>query len=724
MKLQGRGAGLFGFLVAAALLFPGGMCRALQFDVFVGYGGVVKEADWFPVTCEIMNDGAAFRGLIEISGTHFGTRQKRQLALELPSNTRKRVVIPVFHAMAGLASWDGRLYDESGKLIAEQPGVRVKEVAWEGVIMGSMSRTFAGAPKFPSFRDAESTMQPQIGRLTAEQFPDNPIALEGLSSLYMNSEQALKLTAPQIGALTSWIAAGGHLIVAIEQPADVVSTDWLQALSPFIPESVSQVTVGSAFYQWLLDDAPESVPPIGAATVHRNLVAGTPAGRLMLESFAYSQAPRELSLETSEIPLVTGRQRDGEVLLEAGGVPLVISAVRGRGAVTALTFSPEREPFRSWKSKTWFWAKLNRIPVDWFEAPRFNNWGGESVDGIFGSLIESRQVRKLPVRWLLALLVVYLIVIGPFDHWFLKRINRQMLTWITFPAYVVVFSLLIYFIGYKLRSGESEWNEFHIVDLVQGRDSASIRGRSYASIYSPVGKNYDVSCQVPGSLLRSEFTGSSGGGQELGEATIQYGASGALAEVFVPVWSSQLYAADWSKQGAQPFRATASITGGSLNLKLENLGTHGAESIGVIAEGRFFEVDGLTAGGTRTESLDLRLGVSLRNHVQQKAQRYPSVLGSRRQTLGETVRLNDLSGDSMVSSFLADYQSRGNDYRGFIYPHGMDLSALVDRGEVIVLFYCPGYSPIAPLNNFEVARSKRGSLVRLAITPDDGAGEL
>ena len=54
-------------------------------------------------------------------------------------------------------------------------------------------------------------------------------------------------------------------------------------------------------------------------------------------------------------------------------------------------------------------------------------------------MIDSRQVRKLPVEWLLLLLVVYLIVIGPFDQWWLKKINRQMLTWITFPTYVVLF---------------------------------------------------------------------------------------------------------------------------------------------------------------------------------------------------------------------------------------------------------------------------------------------
>ena len=42
--------------------------RGLQFDVFAGYGGVVGEVNWFPVTCEIMNDGPAFTGTIGFRG--------------------------------------------------------------------------------------------------------------------------------------------------------------------------------------------------------------------------------------------------------------------------------------------------------------------------------------------------------------------------------------------------------------------------------------------------------------------------------------------------------------------------------------------------------------------------------------------------------------------------------------------------------------------------------
>ena len=138
--------------------------------------------------------------------------------------------------------------------------------------------------------------------------------------------------------------------------------------------------------------------------------------------------------------------------------------------------------------------------------------GWASIDGVFGAMVDSKQVRKLPVEWLLLLLIVYLVVIGPVDQYWLKRIRRPMLTWITFPCYVVLFSLLIYFIGYKLRAGETEWNEFHLVDVLRKGDGAELRGRTYASVYSPVNATYKVESQQEFSAFRGEFQSSWNGG--------------------------------------------------------------------------------------------------------------------------------------------------------------------------------------------------------------------
>jgi len=80
------------------------------------------------------------------------------------------------------------------------------------------------------------------------------------------------------------------------------------------------------------------------------------------------------------------------------------------------------------------------LPPELLEKADYYRYAGYSIDGVFGAMIDSKQVRKLPVGWLLLLLVGYLVVIGPLDRYWLRKLGKQMLTWITFPIYVALFS--------------------------------------------------------------------------------------------------------------------------------------------------------------------------------------------------------------------------------------------------------------------------------------------
>src|SRR5512135_798216 len=100
-------------LLGSLLAWSGGLSAraAFQFDVFLGYDSLVPEASWFPVVCEVKNDGPPFKGRIEVSEGRFDQGQARLLEVELPTGTLKRVVIPVFSSSRNLRTWDVRLLD-------------------------------------------------------------------------------------------------------------------------------------------------------------------------------------------------------------------------------------------------------------------------------------------------------------------------------------------------------------------------------------------------------------------------------------------------------------------------------------------------------------------------------------------------------------------------------------------------------------------------------------
>src|SRR5216110_1952877 len=257
-----RSARVGAWLGAAILIFglAASARAALQFDVFIGYGGqptgfdgIVREAGWFPVAVEVQNDGPPFNAAFELSSSQMGGGQTRRIVVELPTNTRKRFVLPAFTGTGAYSTWDARLIDERRKVRAEKTGLRPRGLASESILVGAVPRTFGGLPKFPELKNNNnrSPMQPVVARLPVEQFPDDPTALESLDAIYLNSEKALEMKVSQAAALLAWVHQGGHLILGVEQPSDVNANSWLRPLLPCELINVSSLKTSREIVQWL-----------------------------------------------------------------------------------------------------------------------------------------------------------------------------------------------------------------------------------------------------------------------------------------------------------------------------------------------------------------------------------------------------------------------------------------------------------------------------------------
>jgi len=710
--------------LAVELVLSGALARAeLQFDVFLGYGsgggndGIIREAAWFPVACEIYNDGPAFDAVFELTSRQVGPGQSRRMRIELPTNTRKRFSLPVFAGASRYASWDARLYDAKRKLRGERLDLRAKDIGWETFMVGGLARTFGGLPTLPEVRGGRPEIQPQVARMTPEQFPDQSLALEGLGTLYLNSEKALELKVNQVNALLAWVHGGGHLVVAPEQAQDIESLKWLRGLLPVTLGEIRTNRSQGVLHEWLRSGADlrssRSFNPAPGASRTPGRPAPTASG-----ADPYTALQPDPAFELAEFPAFSTVVNDGEAVVSLGGAPLVVTAPRGRGQVTVLAFSPEREPFKSWKNRSWFWARLFKLPGDTLDEPTQFFYGGWSVDSLIGAMIDSRQVRKLPVEWLLALLVVYLLVIGPIDHWWLKKINRQMLTWITFPIYVVAFSLLIYFIGYKLRAGETEWNELHLVDVLPRAGDVELRGRTYASLYSSVNARYRLAGDQPFAALRGEFLGPSGGGQESSRVEAEIVANSFRAEVEVPVWTSLLYVSDWTEPAAAPLTLDIQEESGSIRVTLRNGLSHALPSLHLVFRGQIYELGGLDAGATKTAQVQRSTGQALEQYVRRFGQGFTGAAAARRQAFGSTAqaRLEANPNTLIAATFISQLGLYQGQQRAFVYPPGFELSPLIARGDAVLLAWDSGGSPTASsMLKHKPPRRDQSTLYRLAV---------
>ncbi len=674
---------------------------------------------------EVFNDGPTFDAVIEITAGQFGSQTQR-IPVELPTNTRKRLVVPFFCASAGYLTMDARLKDSNGKVRDERLGTRLNIVQWKTPLMGALPASYGGMPTFPNDRQHRPEWQPTVARLESEFVPDNPIALEGLNTIYLNTAKALELKEPQINALLSWLHAGGHLVVAVDQPADLNAAGWLREVLPAEVAGGNSLRAGTALHHWLSEE--EWAPLYGYAPPVPGYSPSHPLARpnskvnkskpVANAGNPFTELAAESEFGAADLPVLTLLPQEGKVTVKSGTVPMIVSGSRGRGLVTLLAFNPEREPFRSWKLRPWFWARLIDVPHALLGKADFNVYGGRSLDAVFGGMVETRQVRKLPVGFLLLLLVVYLVVIGPLDQWWLRKINRPMLTWITFPAYVALFSLLIYLIGYKLRAGQIEWNELHIVDVLPQGDGtrAVLRGRTFTGIYSPRNDAYKIATDLQYASFRAEFQGLWGNGNDNGKVSLLAKPVGFEAEVFVPVWTSQMNVADWQDTAESPL--VAKLGSGGHTIRLENHSGHRIGRLWVVsAGGPISELGDLPMGAAKEFDLTGAGATSLEPFVAAHENEFQTVVTRREEIFGDSAKahIDDWASASVAASFGSLLHLNNGDSREFVWPAGMDLTSLFQRNDTIVLAWIPDASLVAPFNKFTPKRQQNGTLLRLVI---------
>ncbi|MDA0752407.1 MAG: hypothetical protein O2964_17015, partial [Verrucomicrobia bacterium] len=517
------------------------------------------------------------------------------------------------------------------------------------------------------------------------------------------------------------LAQGGHWIVAMDEPAEVTAVPWLGSLMPFVPTGVSSITWDGTFEEWIRNPSLKSypAPTCDPDLIDQNQYRQSNARADSLEN-RYTRVRSDDQVDAAPMPIVLGRVTDGTVLAEQNGIPLIIHAVRGRGQVTVLTFSPEREPIKSWENKPWFWAKLSGIPGRWFEVGNRNSYGGEGVDGLFGSMIESRQIRKLPVEWLMLMLVVYLLFIGPIDRIILKKLNKQMWTWVTFPAYVALFSGLIYYIGFKLRAGDSEWNELHVVDVIPFGQESMARGRTYGALYSPVTAQYELRSQRNLGSLRMEATGlwrGSQGGNRQSEMLKM--SDGFAAGVSVPVWTSRLFISDWydTLQNNVLEAQVSSSNGEPAMLTVRNMVPYAFDRLRLMIGDKVYDLDGLPQGPSASQTFDLTQtkSVYLRDFLRNHSSNFRPALDSRLRALGHTYRLNKpFEASSVISMMGSIYKLAGNG-QNFIYQSNLDLTRHLESDKAVLLAWSESDLGMQALNTFDPKRTAKNTLIRVVI---------
>lgn len=191
----------------------------------------------------------------------------------------------------------------------------------------------------------------------------------------------------------------------------------------------------------------------------------------------------------------------GRIELSQGNVPIIVRSPREFGLIVYLAAGMDDSPLAKWPPRAKLMGRLLGTPTEPLEdTQQQGTLGRHGYDDLAGQMRSAldqfpddrfSRVWPGPFSFVVGLIVLYLLAIGPGDYFLVHRLlGRAQLTWITFPAIVLVFSLAACAMAYWLKGKEIAVNQIDLVDVdvVSGR----IRGTTWANLFSPRTERYDV----------------------------------------------------------------------------------------------------------------------------------------------------------------------------------------------------------------------------------------
>ena len=507
---------------------PAAAASSVQLEARPLAGGRYEVNGWLAVSVTLVNSGEPTDGYL-LSTTDAGT--VRQF-VELPAGARKSVTLYVqpdaFQRTVAVR------YEEPNGAATASVEVRVLESSQRQIaVVGDGAGTVR--PQLAGGIDPGS-VEP-IG-FTPADLPERVEPLRGIDAMIWAGDSS-ELSADQARTLERWVANGGELVISAGADWQSRTAGFAELLPMTALTAADDVPLG-ALASWTA--SPE--PPTEAATVA--------SGELREDARAVVTA------------------EDGTVLASMLDV--------GAGRVILLGPDVATGDFRGWEGAPRLWNRL--IP----SADAFADFIGQPIDvdaatSMNQALGNIPALAVPPAELLLAVIVGYILLIGPISYVILRRLDRRELAWVTAPLLVVVFSASSYGIGVAAKGGEVVLNEIALVRSSEHGTTASVE--TYAGVFSPERDTYDL--RVDADALVGRLPRNDGFGTRTSTSVADQGRPSTLRGLSIGVFGFESVSAAGMVDHVAPLAVSWSMEDGDLVGLVTNTGDEPLEDVAYVS---------------------------------------------------------------------------------------------------------------------------------------------
>ena len=428
--------------------------NSVTLTVHAGYQDVVKPGEWMPVTIDARNTGPGIDGTLEVQVTLNGQPGVAGLPIyqepiSLASGVSKRIRTYVTMDATG-ATVTARIVANGRVVVTQDAGL----ASTTSTLIGVLSDQPTSLDGFAAVHPA--SVAARVVHLRIDEIAESAIPLRAFDILAIDDFATDSLTAGQRTAVGDFVRAGGDLL-------------------------------------------------LGTGAAWRKTLAGLPAAIVPMSISGTTSATTPL-LGGSPVEVATGTPTTGPAWLASGTQPLLLERRVGAGIVTLATFDWNQEPVAGWggtasllrqliaravfgsgsSSQSSMYANSGMGPMPFGTQPTIaakSSALSSALGNIPGLDLPSLQLTG-------ALVLLYVLLVGPVNYLVLGAMRRRALAWVTVPLIAVIAAGGAYGAGVFTKGRSVQANQVTILHLQPGWDRAY--QETYTGIMAPSRGDYQA----------------------------------------------------------------------------------------------------------------------------------------------------------------------------------------------------------------------------------------
>lgn len=530
-----------------------------QMTATAAFDGYFKYGEWLPIWVELENQGRDMNGEVRVQVSSSQGTTVFASPVSLPSGSRKFFPVYVlpnnFSRELEVRLMNGDQLVTSQKVsVHPQPNITylIGLITPERGALGLLSAVTLPGQERPKI----------VVDVPLSDLPERAESMRSFDLLILNNTDTSQLTPGQSAALESWVQMGGRLVIGGGANAARTLTGLTENLKPV--QLSGEIEVDGA----AIDAISE-----------------------------YAEA-EEIRVQGPFITAVGQPTTGSGILVGTENLPLVVERALGNGSVSFVALDVSGIPFNGWPGTKQFWETLigpgarypDNMPFD-ISVRQFRG------NNLYYSLSNIPALDLPSIQGLTILLMVYILVVGPLNYFFLRSQRRLHLAWVTIPVITLIFTGGAFGIGYAMRGNDLILNKIALIELQPG-GSANVT--SFMGLFSPRQQSYEISVNGEGLVSPLQNTYDSGWGMTApatgGEMVFYQGEPSTIQGLTVNQFSMQSFMAETSWNDFGQLTADLRLENDALKGTVRNDTSATITDVVVTMQNRFVRLGDLHPG--------------------------------------------------------------------------------------------------------------------------------